>query len=242
MLPEHPDWQDRQPYKAALEGDTHYLKEAGMSAILELLGATHAGVTQREFRKMVMQFFATAEHPDLGVPYTDVGYQPMRELLDYLRANDFEVYICSGGGVYFMRVIAEQLYGVPPENVIGSSPVLAFRELRSGTQLDRTAELNSFNDREVKAANIELHIGRMPIFAAGNVRSGGDIAMLRYCQSNHRPNFQLLIDHDDAEREYAYAEASNASFNAAQKNGWTVVSMARDWKKVFAFEPDASGE
>lgn len=242
MLPEHPDWQDRQPYKAALEGDTHYLKEAGMSAIMELLAASHTGVTQREFRKMVTGFFATAEHPDLGVPYTKVGYLPMRELLDHLRANDFEVYICSGGGIYFMRIVAEEMYGVPPENVIGSSPVLVFRETRNVTQLDRTAELNSFNDREVKAANIELHIGRVPIFAAGNVRSGGDIAMLRYCQSNHRPNFQLLIDHDDAKREYSYAEASSASINAALQNGWTVVSIARDWEKVFAFEPGASGE
>jgi hypothetical protein len=154
-------------------------------------------------------------------------------LLDYLRANDFKTYICSGGGVDFMRGVSTKLYGIPAEQVIGSSMKKELRDVDGKWVLSRSGELNSFNDKEVKPVNIDLHIGRRPLFAMGNVRSGGDIGMLSYSQGRRGPTLQLLVNHDDEAREFEYAEKDNASLKAAEASGWIVVSMKHDWRSVF---------
>lgn len=232
----HPEWKTTQPFKAALEGDSDYLHKAGTKEILKLILASHANITQTQFRKEAAQFFATAKHPKFHVPYKKMTYQPMLELLEYLRANGFKTYICSGGGIYFMRVVTEEIYDIPPENVIGSSIALKLQTAQGKVIFLRLERIVSVNDREEKPVNIQLHIGRVPIFAAGNVKSGGDIAMLQYCQSNSRRTMQLMVYHDDAKREYAYDEPNNESLNAARKHGWTVISMKNDWGKIFSFE------
>jgi hypothetical protein len=163
-------------------------------------------------------------------------YQPMRELLDHLRANGFKTFICSGGGVDFMRHVSQELYGIPPEQVIGSSGKKVWRAGEDKPYFYRTDQLGSFNDKAAKPVNIDLHVGRAPAFAAGNVRSGGDIEMLRFCQGRKGPSLQLMVNHDDSKREFAYAEKDNASLNAAKKHGWVVVSVKDDWKRIFPFE------
>ena len=233
MAQKDPSIRQRQPFKAAFEHDKEYLKEEGMPAILELFAATHAGMSQEEFDASVKEFFATVKHPTLKRPFQEVAYQPMRELLQYLRANGFKTYICSGGGIDFMRVIATELYGIPPEQVIGSSQKKELQQTEGRWALTRSGKIDSFNDKEVKPVNIDLHIGRKPLLAAGNERSSGDIGMLRYSQSRKGPSLQLLVNHDDASREFAYAEPDNASLNAAKQGGWTVISMKDDWKVVF---------
>ena len=228
-----PSIRQRQPFKAAFEHDADYLKEEGMPAILELVAATDAGMSQEEFEANVNEFFATAKHPTLKRPFQELAYQPMVELLRYLRANGFKTYICSGGGIDFMRVISAELYGIPPEQVIGSSRKKDLQQNDGRWDLARTGTLNSFNDKEIKPVNIDLHIGRKPLLAGGNERSGGDIAMLRYSQSRKGPSLQLLVEHNDADREFSYDEPDNASLNAAKESGWTVVSMKDDWKTIF---------
>jgi hypothetical protein len=229
-----PSLRNRQPFKAALEGDKEYLHEQGEKAIMELLAETHAGMTQEEFERMVAAFFETAEHPTLGASIVDLAYQPMVEVMDFLRGNGFDVYICSGGGADFIRAVSERMYGVPPENVIGSTLVYNQRDVNGRSVLRRTPELGSFNDKGVKPANIQERIGRRPAFAGGNVRSGGDIEMLRYSQGRYGPSFQMLINHDDGLREFEYAEQDGASLRAAREYGWLVVNMKADWNRIFA--------
>ena len=162
----------------------------------------------------------------------------MLELLVYLRANGFKTYICSGGGIDFMRVVSEKTYGIVPENVIGSNARDRFEKIDGKWQLMKTGEDLFNNDKTGKPVGIDLHIGRKPIFAAGNVRSGGDISMLTYCHSNQLPSLQMLVNHDDADREFAYSEKDSASLNAAREQGWHVVSMKSDWKQIFAFRKE----
>ena len=228
-----PSIRQRQPFKAAFEHDQDYLKEEGMAAILELFSATHAGMSEEAFDADVKNFFAAVQHPTLKRPFQQVAYQPMLELLQYLRANGFKTFICSGGGIDFMRVIAMELYGIPPEQVIGSSQQKALQQVDGRWGLTRSGKVDSFNDKEVKPVNIDLHIGRKPLLAAGNERSGGDIGMLRYSQSRTGPSLQLLVNHNDAGREFSYAEPDNASLNATTQSGWTVISMKDDWKTIF---------
>ncbi len=204
-----------------------------MPAILELFAATHGGMSQDEFDADVKAFFATAQHPTLKRPFRELAYRPMVELLEYLRDNGFKTYICSGGGIDFMRVFSTELYGIPPEQVIGSSQKKTFQQRDGQWTFARTGTLNSFNDKEMKPVNIDLHVGRAPLLAGGNERSGGDIAMLRYSQSRKGPSLQLLVDHNDADREFSYDEPDNASLNAAKENGWTIVDMKADWKVIY---------
>jgi phosphoserine phosphatase len=236
LLPEHPEWKTQQPFKAALEMDKQYFYTAGERAVMEIFAATHAGMAQEEFRRLVADFFSTARHPKLNALYKQLAYQPMVDLLRHLRANGFKTYICSGGGVHFMRLVSEEIYGIAPEQVIGSSLLTEFSDVAGKIALQRLPKLGVYNDQEVKPVSIDLHVGRKPVFAAGNVRSGGDVAMLRYSQSSERPSLQLLINHDDAKREFAYSEKDNVSLTAASKHGWTVVSMKNDWKRIFSFE------
>jgi phosphoglycolate phosphatase-like HAD superfamily hydrolase len=232
MAQKDPTIRQRQPFKAAFEHDTDYLKEEGLPAILELFAATHGGMSQDEFEADVKEFFATAQHPTLKRPFRELAYRPMVELLQYLRANGFKTYICSGGGIDFMRVFSAELYGIPPEQVIGSSQKKTLQQRDRQWAFARTGTLNSFNDKEMKPVNIDLHVGRAPLLAPGNERSGGDIAMLRYSQSRKGPSLQLLVDHNDAGREFSYDEPDDASLNAAKENGWTVVDMKADWKVI----------
>jgi len=233
MAAEDPSIRAKQPFKAAFEHDKAYLKSEGMPAILELFSATHSGMSQEQFEAEVEAFFAKAKYHKLDIPIGQVVYQPMIELLDFLRANNFKTYICSGGGIDFMRVLSDRLYGIPPEQVIGSSMKKALQLVDGKWVLLRTGELDSFNDKEVKPVNIDIHIGKRPLLAMGNVRSSGDIGMLRYSQGRKGPSLQILVNHDDEKREFAYAEDDNASLSAAKENGWLVVSIKNDWKTVF---------
>ncbi len=234
LVKKNPDLREKQPFKAALEGDLAYIKQLGEEAVMELLAAVHANQTQETFTVTARQFFETGIHPTLNLPYTQLAYQPMRELITYLQKNDFQTWICSGGGIDFVRLISEPMYEISPQQVIGSSLKKQFIEKEGQFVLWRADKLNSFNDKAEKPINIDLHIGQRPILAAGNVRNGGDIAMLNYSQGGNQKSLQLLINHDDAEREFAYAEANNASLKAAQKNDWQVISMKKDWKRIFA--------
>ena len=239
LAPMHPEWKDKQPFKAVLEGDLKTALAGGEHALLELVMATHAGNTTEEFSQTVKDWLATAKHPKTGRPYTDMVYQPMLELLAYLRANGFKTYIVSGGGIEFMRPWAERVYGIPPEQVIGSSIKTEF-ELRDGTPvLVRLPEINFIDDKAGKPVGINQHIGRRPLAAFGN--SDGDLQMLQWTTAGSGARFALLVHHTDANREWAYDRKSSIgrldkALDEAKKKGWTVVDMKRDWKIVFPFE------
>lgn len=236
MAPLHPEWKERQPFKAVLEGDLKALAEAGEHGLLELVMATHAGMTTVEFAKIVTDWLATAQHPKFKKPYTKLIYQPMLELLAYLRANGFKTYIVSGGGVEFMRPWSKEVYGIPPEQVIGSSIKTQF-EMRDGRPtLFRLPEINFIDDKAGKPVGINQYIGRQPIAAFGN--SDGDLQMLQWTTLGDGRRFGLIVHHTDSEREYAYDRKSpfgklDKALDAAESNRWTVVDMKRDWKVVF---------
>jgi phosphoserine phosphatase len=241
LAPKHPDWNDEQPFKAVLENDMKTLAALGLQGLIELVMATHAGMTTEEFEQTVKDWLATARHPKFKRPYLDLVYQPMLELLVYLRTNAFKTYIVSGGGIEFVRTFSEELYGIPPEQVIGSSIVTKV-EVREGRPvLVREPKLDFIDDHEGKPVGINKFIGRRPIAAFGN--SDGDFQMLEWVTAGAGPRFGLIIHHDDAEREFAYDRASAAGkldrgIEEAPKRGWTVVSMKKDWKRVFGFEKD----
>ena len=227
---------ERQPFKAVLEHDYNTLFGLGKQGLFELAFATHAGITDEEFVEIARGWLATAKHPKFGRLFKECTYRPQVELLEYLRENGFKTYIVSAGGVDFMRAFVEEAYGIPREQVIGSSVKLRYDLAHSGVSLVKLAELNSFGDREVKALNIGLHIGRRPLLAFGN--SDGDLAMMRYTKSGSGPRLALLLHHDDAAREAAYDREFRVSplseaLDKAGDYGITVVSMKRDWRVVF---------
>lgn len=234
-----PSLQERQPFKAFLEHDHATLHALGKKAVAELMFATHAGMSEDEFDAIANDWLAAAKHPKFGRLFKKNIYQPQVELLTYLRTNGFKTFIVSGGGIDLIRAFAEEAYGIPREQVIGSSAKLHY-ELKGDTaMLRKQPELNSFDDREVKPANIGLHIGRRPILAFGN--SDGDLAMLRYCKTGPGARLALLVHHDDAEREVAYDRKFRLSplseaLDKAADYGITLVSMKRDWRAVFADE------
>ncbi len=239
MSPEHPEWKQKQPFKAALEGDLKTVFSGGEHALLELVMATHAGNTTEEFSQIVKDWLATAKHPKTGRPYTEMVYQPMLELLAYLRANGFKTYITSGGGIEFMRPWTESVYGIPPEQVIGSSIKTKF-ELRNGTPvLVRLPEINFIDDKAGKPVGINQHIGRRPIAAFGN--SDGDLQMLQWTAAGQGLRFCLYVHHTDAQREWAYDRESHIGkldkgLDEAHEKGWTVVDMKKDWKVIYPFQ------
>jgi len=245
LAPQHPEWKTKEPFASLLKGDLKTALADGDHALLELVMATLTGMTTVEFEQIVKDWIATAKHPKTGKLYTEMVYQPMQELLVYLRANAFKTYIVSGGGIEFMRAWADEVYGIPPEQVIGSSIKTKF-EIRDGKAvLVRLPELNFNDDKAGKAISINLHIGRRPVMAFGN--SDGDREMLEYTQGGSGVRFELVVLHDDAAREYAYGPAkglpdvklgafTQALYDQAKKNNWTVVSMKEDWNRVFAFE------
>jgi phosphoserine phosphatase len=245
LAPQHPEWKDKEPFASLLKGDVRTALAGCDRALLEIVMATHAGMTTDDFEQIVQDWIATAKHPKYKKPYTECVYQPMLELLAYLRANGFKNFIVSGGGIEFMRPWAERVYGIPPEQVVGSSVKTRF-EIRDGKAvLVRLPELNFNDDRAGKPIGINQHIGRRPIAAFGN--SLGDREMLEYTHGGSGPRFELLVLHDDAAREYAYGPARglpNVKLGAfppaldeqAKREGWTVVSMKNDWRQVFPFE------
>lgn len=240
----HPEWQERQPFKAVTEGDAKALAATGEPGIAEILAATHAGMTTAEFDGIVADWLRMARHPRFDRPYDSLVYQPMLELLDHLRANGFKTFIVSGGGVEFMRVFAERAYGIPPEQVVGSSGVTRFEMRPDGTPvLVKEPKVAFVDDGPGKPSGIDRFIGRRPILAFGN--SDGDRQMLEWTAAGDGARFMGLVRHTDAEREYAYDRRSHVgrldkALDEAERRGWVVVDMARDWKSVFPAVP-ASG-
>jgi phosphoglycolate phosphatase-like HAD superfamily hydrolase len=233
---DHPEWQTQLPYRPALELGSKYLQVASDEAVFQLIAAGHAGQTQDAFRQDVRRYFATARHPRFDKPYRQLAYGPMRELLMHLRANGFRVFITTSGSVELVRVLAEDIYGIPADDVIGSSVVSTLREENGRLVLRRLDNVHALNSGPTRPLTFDLHTGRRPILAVGNVNSGGDIDMLRYSQQPDVPNLQILIRHDDYEREYAYDEADDGSVKAANANGWLLVSMRFDWLQIFSAE------
>jgi phosphoglycolate phosphatase-like HAD superfamily hydrolase len=239
LAPQHPEWKTKEPFASILKGDLKTAAAGGDRAILELVMATHTGNTTVEFEKIVKDWIASAKHPKTGQHYTDMVYQPMLEVLAYLRANGFKTFIISGGGIEFMRPWAEKVYGIPPEQVVGSSVKTKF-EMRDGQPvLVRLPELNFNDDKGGKPVGINQHVGRRPIAAFGN--SDGDLQMLQWTAAGSGPRFCLYVHHDDAAREYAYDRTDHLAkldkgLDEAAAKDWTVVSMKNDWNKIFAFE------
>jgi phosphoglycolate phosphatase-like HAD superfamily hydrolase len=231
-----PGKREQQPFKAAYERDMawfgQYMTNEKIPELIGMLLKAGAGETQEEFEARVSAWFAKARHPRFGVPYTKVAFKPMAELLSCLRQNGFKVFICSGGGMDFMRLVSEETYGVPREYVVGSNMKLSW-EQRDGTPVlvRQAGIIEPFNDGTGKPINIQLHAGRPPILTGGN--SDGDVAMMEFAAASGKPYLNLLIHHDDAEREYAYTRSAENALAAAGQHGWTVVSMKDDWKTVF---------
>jgi phosphoglycolate phosphatase-like HAD superfamily hydrolase len=242
LAPRHPEWKEKQPFKAALEADFKTVGASGERGMLELIMATHAGMTTEEFSQTVKDWLVTAKHPKTGRPYTDMAYQPMLELLAYLRANGFKTFIASGGGVDFMRPFTEQVYGVPPEQVIGSSFKTKF-EVRGGKPvLAILPEVNFIDDNVGKPVGIHQYVRRRPVAAFGN--SDGDLQMLQWTTAGKGARFALLVHHTDGEREWAYDRMSpfgrlDKALDEARARGWTVVDMKNDWKTIYSFEKKA---
>jgi len=236
LAPQHPEWKEQEPFASVLKGDVKSALAGGEHALMEMVMATHAGMTTVEFEKIVSDWIVTAKHPKTGKPFTKMVYQPMLELLAYLRANGFKTFIVSGGGIEFMRPWTERVYGIPPEQVVGSSVKVKF-EMRDGKPvLVRQPELNFFDDKEGKPVGIQTHIGRRPIAAFGN--SDGDLQMLQWTTAGEGARFALLVHHTDAEREWAYDRESHVgkldkALDEGNTRGWTVVDMKNDWKIVF---------
>ena len=237
MAAAHPEWKTTQPFQAVLEGDMKSLAAAGKKGLIELVMATHAGMSTDEFSAIVTNWLQTAKHPTLKRPYTELVYKPMLELLDYLRANDFKTFIVSGGGIEFMRPWVEGVYGIPPEQVVGSSVITEFSMQDGKPTLIRKGKLNFNNDKAGKPVGINQHIGRRPIFAFGN--SDGDLQMLQWTTLGTKgKRFAGIVHHTDKDREFAYDRDTHfgrldQALIDAKANGWTVVDMKKEWKQIY---------
>ncbi|MBM4011301.1 MAG: hypothetical protein FJ286_07955 [Planctomycetes bacterium] len=245
LVARRPELAHEEPFATLLTGDLEFIRRLGKKFFTDLTFSTLAGVPEEKLEAEARDFIRTAQHPLFGVPLEEVVYEPMKELMALLKAKGFDIWLCSGSGIHFVRPAAEIWYGMPPDRVIASRPLTELREVEEPSspnerhpnrRLDLVVlpQIHVLNDEERKPVSIGEHIGRRPIFAAGNVGTTGDIEMLRWSQSGERPSLQLLVLHDDADRELAYGEPMNESLDAAAKYGWQVVRMARDWKQVFA--------
>jgi phosphoglycolate phosphatase-like HAD superfamily hydrolase len=235
----HPEWKEKEPFKTLLEADPARVSRLSDKEIQEALIVSHAGMTVAEFDALVKDWLATTKHPRFKRPYTELVYQPMVELLAYLRANGFKTYIVSGGGVEFMRTFTEKLYGIPPEQVVGSSVKTKYELRKDGPVLVRLPEFLFSDNYGGKAEGIERHIGRRPVAACGN--SDGDQQMLEWTAAGAGARLMLLVHHDDAEREYAYDRTSDVgrldkALDEATRRDWLVVSMKNDWKVIYPFD------
>jgi phosphoserine phosphatase len=239
LAPRHPEWKEKEPFKSILAGDMKGVAKSGEKGIVELGMATHAGMTTDQFSKIVTDWFAMAKHPKSGKLYDEMTFLPMRELLDYLRANGFKTYIVSGGGVEFMRPITEKAYGIPPEQVIGSTIVTEYDIVGDVPVLKRLPKIDFIDDGPGKPSGINKFIGQKPIFAAGN--ADGDYEMLRWLTVAKGPGFAMIVHHTDGDREYAYDRKSefgklDKALDEAERRNWLVVDMKADWKTIYAFE------
>lgn len=240
LAPQHPEWKTNEPFASLLKGDVKAALAGGERAIAEIVMVTHAGMTTEEFEQIVKDWLATAKHPKFKQPFTACVYQPMLELMTYLRANGFKTFIVSGGGIEFMRPWTESVYGIPPEQVVGSSIKTKF-EIRDGRPvIVRLPEIGFIDDKDGKPVGINSHIGRRPIAAFGN--SDGDRQMLEYAQGGSGARLMMLVHHDDAKREYEYGAKSHIGtfsdslMTEAKEKKWSVISMKDDWNKIFTFE------
>jgi phosphoglycolate phosphatase-like HAD superfamily hydrolase len=239
LAPQHPEWKEKEPFASLLKGDEKAALAGGEKAIAEIVMATHAGITTAEFDTIVKEWLAAAKHPRFQRPYTSLVYQPMLELLAYLRANGFKTFIVSGGGVEFMRTFTQKVYGIPPEQVVGSTGQLKF-ELRDGKPaLLKLPAIDLVDDGPGKPVGIQRFIGQRPIFAFGN--SDGDLQMLQWTAAGAGARFMGLVHHTDAQREWAYDRESHVgrldkALDEAKSRNWSVVDMKQDWKRVFPFE------
>jgi phosphoglycolate phosphatase-like HAD superfamily hydrolase len=236
LAPQHPEWKTTQPFKALLEGDMKTVGASGMKGVMEIIMATHSGMTAAEFEQEVSTWLATTRQPRFKRLYTELVYQPQLELLAYLRANGFKTFIVSGGGMAFMRPFSEKTYGIPPEQVVGSSIVAKFQMKDGKPELVRMPKIDFINDKAGKPVGIYEHIGRRPILAFGN--SDSDMQMIEYTLAGEGRRLGLFVHHTDAEREYAYDRKSHVGtldkvLDQADANGWVIVDMKKDWKKVF---------
>ncbi|MDD1139599.1 haloacid dehalogenase-like hydrolase [Pseudomonas sp. TNT2022 ID233] len=237
---QHPEWKTTQPFKAVIENDHNALAAAGMDGILKIFAATHTGMTTEAFDDYAKTWLTQARHPKTGKPYTEMIFQPMLEMLDYLRSQDFKTYIVSGGDTGFMRAFAEKVYGIPPEQVIGTTFVTAFEYKDGKASIVRTAKLAHNDDGPGKPVSIDSVIGRRPILAFGN--SDGDLQMLQWTAAGPGKRFMGLVHHTDAKREWAYDRKSDIgrldkALDEANSRGWTVVDMASDWRRIYPFDP-----
>ncbi|MEK6479174.1 HAD family hydrolase [Catalinimonas sp. 4WD22] len=239
MAAEHPEWKNQQPYKAVLENDMEALMQQGEKGLLEVVMATHAGNTSDEFDSIVKDWMSTARHPEKNRAYTDLIFQPMLELVQYLQKNDFKTFIVSGGGIDFMRPWAEEVYGIPKDQIVGSSIKVKYDYNDGNPEVRKIAELDFIDDKEGKPEGIHKFIGRKPVFAAGN--SDGDLQMLRWADANDLKSFQLYVHHTDSAREWSYDRDSHigkfdVGLDEAQEKGWTLVDMQEDWEVIYPFE------
>ena len=239
LAPEHPEWKTEQPFKAVLEDDMATLAKQGEHGILELVMATHSGITTEEFESIVKDWLSSAKHPRFNRPYTDLVYQPMLELLDFLRSNDFKTFIVSGGGIEFMRTWVEEVYGIPRDQVIGSSIKTEFVIKYGKPAINRLAEIDFIDDKAGKPIGIQKFIGRKPVFASGN--SDGDLQMLQWTESGAGKRFMLYLHHTDSIREWAYDRKSHIGrldkgLDEAKEKGWAIINMKEDWKVIYPFE------
>jgi phosphoglycolate phosphatase-like HAD superfamily hydrolase len=239
LVDTHPEWKEQEPYKSILAGETKSLANAGEKAFVDLVAATHTGMTTEEFEDIVKDWLKTARHPRFERPYTDLVYQPMLELLAYLRANGFKTFIVSGGGIDFMRPWVPRAYGIPSEQIVGSSNKLKYILSDGKPVLLRLPEIDFIDDKSGKPIGIHKFIGRRPVMAFGN--SDGDLEMLQYTTAGRGPRFGLIVHHTDAEREWAYDRDSpvgrlDRALDEAPRWGWLVVDMKKDWKVIFPFQ------
>jgi phosphoserine phosphatase len=234
----HPEWATDMPFRGALELGVKYLTEASDEATTELLAQAFAGTSQEDFRRQAREFWQGSSHPRFGQPWRRVAYQPMRELIELLRANGFRIFIVTAGDVDFARAGAAEVFSIPPDDVIGTAVATTLREVDGGLAVERLGTIANRVDGDGKPLAIDRALGHRPLLAVGNVRDGSDLGLLRYSQApgSGRPGLQLVIVHDDFEREYAYAEDNKATLDAAAAGGWTTISMRFEWQQVFPFQ------
>jgi phosphoserine phosphatase len=241
--PQHPEWKTTQPFKAVLENDHKALAASGMEGLLKIVGATHTGMTTEAFDDYAKTWLSQARHPKTGKPYTEMIFQPMLEMLDYLRKQDFKTYIVSGGDTAFMRAFAKKVYGIPPEQVIGTTFITSFQFKDGKASIVRTPKLAHNDDGPGKPESIDAVIGRRPILAFGN--SDGDLQMLQWTAAGSGKRLMGLVHHTDAKREWAYDRKSDIgrldkALDEANSRGWTVVDMASEWRRIYPFESPAT--
>jgi phosphoserine phosphatase len=239
LASDHPEWESEQPFKAALENNLNELLKHGEHDLLKIVMATHAGNTTDEFEVIVKEWLLTAKHPTKNRPYTDLVYQPMLELINYLQENDFKTFIVSGGGIEFMRPWVEEVYGIPRDQVIGSSIKTEYDYNDGNPVIKRLPAVDFIDDKEGKPEGINKFIGRKPVFASGN--SDGDLQMMRWAASNALESFMLFVHHTDSVREWAYDRDSHIGrldkgLDEANENNWTIINMKDDWKVIYPFE------